>query len=81
MMVLLILWKRRLHRGMCFVPIKNIVISYLKRKQRQLMENYKILEDAQGEYPELYSWYQKEMDRVDMNAELIRRKIFELEGQ
>lgn len=43
------------------------------------MERYAMLENIQVEHPELYSLCQREMDRVDRNAELIRRKICELE--
>lgn len=62
------------------MKIKDDVISFLRRKQEQLMERHAMLEDIQVEHPELYSLCQKEMDRVDRNAELIRRKICELEG-
>lgn len=61
------------------MPIKDDVIVFLKRKQTQLMKRYTIWEDVQGEYSELYSLCQKEMDRTDWIMELIRRKIFELE--
>lgn len=61
------------------MEIKNVVIVFLKRKQVQLMERYTMLEDIQGEHPKLYSLCKKKMDRVDWKAELIRRKIYELE--
>lgn len=59
--------------------IKDDVIAFLNKKQKQLIERYARLEDIQGEYKELYSLCQREMDRTDWNAELICRKIFELE--
>lgn len=62
------------------MQIKYDVITFLKRKQWQLMKKYSMLEDIQGEHPELYSLCQREMDRMDWTAELIRRKIFEMEG-
>lgn len=61
------------------MPIKYDVIVFLKRKQTQLIERHAMWEDVQGEYSELYSLCQKEMDRTDWIMELIRRKIFELE--
>ncbi|MCI8316043.1 MAG: hypothetical protein HFH74_13635 [Lachnospiraceae bacterium] len=60
------------------MSIKDDVIVFLKRKQTQLMERYAIWEDIQSEYLELYSLCQKEMDRIDWIAELIRKKMFEL---
>lgn len=60
------------------MPIKDDAIAFLEGKQRQLMERYSVLEDIQGEYPELYSVCQREMDRADRYAELIRMKISEL---
>lgn len=62
------------------MQIKDDVVAFLKVKQMQLMETYKMLEDIQGEHPELYPLCQKEMDKADQNAERIRRKIDELEG-
>lgn len=59
--------------------MKDDVISFLEKKQEQLRKRYERLEEIQGEYPELYSLCQREMDKSDWNAELIRRKIFELE--
>lgn len=61
------------------MPIKDDAIAFLKRKQRQLMDRYAVLEDIQGEPPELHPLCQSEMDRVDWLAEIIRRKIAELE--
>ncbi len=61
------------------MSIRDDVIEFLQSKQVQLMERYALLEEIQGEYPGLYSLCQREMDRVDWNAERIRRKIFELE--
>lgn len=61
------------------MQIRDDVVAFLKIKQMQLMETYKMLEDIQGEHPELYSFCQKEMDRADQNAESLRRKIDELE--
>lgn len=60
--------------------IKEIVISFLKEKQNQLMEQYAEWEDLQGEFPEDYGLCQSEMDRTDRICEEIRRKIYELEG-
>lgn len=62
------------------MSIKDIVISFLKEKQNQLMEQYAEWEDLQGEFPEDYGLCQSEMDRADWICELIRRKIDELEG-
>ncbi len=62
------------------MPIKDIVISFLKEKQSQLMEQYAEWEDLQGEFPEDYGFCQDEMDRADWICVLIRRKIYELEG-
>lgn len=62
------------------MPIKHIVISFLKEKQNQLMEQYAEWEDLQGEFPEDYGLCQSEMDRADRICEEIRRKIYELEG-
>lgn len=62
------------------MPIKDIVISFLKEKQNQLMVQYAEWEDLQGEFPEDYSLCQSEMDRLDWICEKIRRKIYELEG-
>lgn len=59
--------------------IKDDVIVFLKEKQKQLMKKYARLEEIHSAYPEMYSLCQKEMDRADWNADLIRRKIFELE--
>lgn len=61
------------------MQIKEIVISFLKEKRNQLMEQYAEWEDLQGEFPEDYGLCQSEMDRVDWICELIRRKIYELE--
>lgn len=61
------------------MPIKDIVISFLKEKQSQLMEQYMEWEDLQGEFPEDYGLCQSEMDRCDWICDLIRRKIYELE--
>ena len=61
------------------MPIKELVIDFLKEKQNQLMEQYAILEEIQTENPEHYSVIQEEMDKVDWTCELIRRKIYELE--
>lgn len=54
------------------MPIKEIVISFLKEKQNQLMEQYAEWED--------YALCQLEMDRADRIYEETRRKIYELEG-
>lgn len=62
------------------MPIKEIVISFLKEKQNQLMEQYAEWEDLQGEFPEYYGLCQSEMDRADRIYEETRRKIYELEG-
>lgn len=62
------------------MPIKDIVISFLKEKQSQLMGQYAEWEDLHGEFPEDYKLCQSEMDRADWICELIRRKIYELEG-
>ena len=61
------------------MPIKELVIDFLKEKQDQLMEQYAILEEIQTEYPEHYGALQKEMDKLDYRCEQIRRKICELE--
>lgn len=61
------------------MPIKDIVISFLKEKQNQLMEQYAEWEDLQGKLPEYYRLYQSEMDRVDWECELLRREIYKLE--
>lgn len=53
------------------MPIKNLVITFLKEKQSQLMEQYAEWEDLQN---------QSQMDRADWICEEIRRKIYELEG-
>lgn len=75
---LIVIWKYHLHDRRYDVLVKNIVISFLREKQRQLMKKYEMLEEIQREYPELYFLCQSEMDRADWNAELIRRKISEL---
>lgn len=62
------------------MPIKDIVISFLKEKQNQLMEQYSEWEDLQCEFPEDYVMCQSKMDMVDCICEKIRRKIYELEG-
>ncbi len=62
------------------MQIKDDVVLFLEKKQLQLMEKYAVLEDIQGGYPVFYSLCQMEMDRLDLRAELIRRKICELEG-
>lgn len=62
------------------MSIKEIVISFLKEKQNQLMEQYAEWEDLQGEFPEDYGLCQSEMDRANRICEEIRRKIYELEG-
>lgn len=62
------------------MPIKEIVISFLKEKQNQLMDQYAEWEDLQGEFPEDYGLCQSEMDRADRICEEIRRKIYWLEG-
>lgn len=62
------------------MPIKDIVISFLKEKQNQLMKQYVEWEDLQGEFPEDYGLCQTEMDRVDCICDKIRREIYELEG-
>ena len=62
------------------MPIKEIVISFLKEKRNQLMEQYAEWEDLQGEFPEDYGLCKSEMDRADRICEEIRRKIYELEG-
>ena len=61
------------------MQIKDDVILFLERKQLQLMGRYAMLEDIQGEYPIFYPLCQREMDKLDMRVELIRRKICELE--
>ncbi len=60
------------------MEIKDEVTAFLRKKQAQLTERRAVFEDIQAEHPELYSLCQREMDRADRNAELIRRKIFEL---
>lgn len=62
------------------MPIKEIIKSFLKEKQNQLMEQYAEWEDLQNEFPEDYGLCQTEMIRVDWICERIRRKISELEG-
>lgn len=64
---------------MC-VLIKEIVISFLKEKQNQLMEQYAEWEDLQGKFPEDYGLCQPEMDMAYRICEEIRRKIYESEG-
>lgn len=61
------------------MPIKEIVISFLKEKQNQLIEQHAEWEDLQGEFSEDYSLCQSEMDKADWICEEIRRKIHELE--
>lgn len=55
-------------------------ILFLKERQDSLVRFYERLEDLQGEHPELYSQYQREMDKADEAAGLPRREICELEG-
>lgn len=62
------------------MQIKDDVVSFLGKKQGQLMDRYARLEDIQGGHPELYQLCQSEMDGIDRNADLIRRAIMELEG-
>lgn len=62
------------------MPIKDTVISLLKEKQNQLMEQYARLEEMQATYKEHYHLIQSEMDRLDWICETIRRKIAELEA-
>lgn len=52
------------------MPIKDLVIAFLREKQAQLMEQY-------AEWEELQDFDQ--MDRCDRICEQIRRKIYELE--
>lgn len=58
---------------------RNIIILCLKKKQSITMDKYNILEDMQTNLPECYSIFQSKMDYLDWKAELIRRKLYELE--
>lgn len=55
-------------------------ILFLKERKESLARLYEKLEDLQGGHPELYSQYQRKMDKADEAAELLRREICELEG-
>ena len=61
------------------MPRKDLVISLLKEKQSQLMEQYAELEDLQGEFSEYYGLFQLVMDNIDEICEEIRRRIYGLE--
>lgn len=51
-------------------------LAFLEAGQEQFLEIYSIMEEAQGEYPEFYSFFQKVMDKADHGAELIRMGIY-----
>lgn len=56
------------------MKIKNILVYFLKVKQRKIIERYHALEN----FPE--HDFTREMDDLDWACELIRRKIDKLEG-